>query len=58
MKSYALWIGGRRQEPASGEYFGTDNPTQAGMGADRTCGTADVESAVEAARHAQSIWSA
>jgi (Z)-2-((N-methylformamido)methylene)-5-hydroxybutyrolactone dehydrogenase len=59
MKSYELWIGGRRQEPASGQYFDTDNPyTGQTWARIARGGTADVESAVEAARHAQSTWSA
>jgi acyl-CoA reductase-like NAD-dependent aldehyde dehydrogenase len=59
MKSYELWIGGRRQEPASGQYFETDNPyTGQTWARIARGGTADVESAVEAARHAQSTWSA
>jgi (Z)-2-((N-methylformamido)methylene)-5-hydroxybutyrolactone dehydrogenase len=59
MKSYALWIGGRRQEPASGEYFETDNPyTGQSWARIARGGTADVDSAIEAARQAQSAWSA
>ena len=59
MKSYALWIGGRWQEPASGEYFETDNPYTCEVWARiARGGTADVESAVKAARLAQSTWSA
>ena len=59
MKSYELWIGGRRQQPASGQYFETDNPyTGQTWARIARGGTADVESAVEAARHGQSTWSA
>jgi acyl-CoA reductase-like NAD-dependent aldehyde dehydrogenase len=59
MKSYALWIGGRRQEPVSGEYFETDNPYTGEVWARiARGGAADVENAIEAARHAQSTWSA
>ena len=59
MKSYALWIGGRWQEPASGQYFETDNPYTGQVWARiARGGTADVESAIQAARHAQSSWSA
>jgi (Z)-2-((N-methylformamido)methylene)-5-hydroxybutyrolactone dehydrogenase len=59
MKSYVLWIGGRWQEPASGQYFDTDNPYTGQVWARiARGGTGDVESAVESARHAQSTWSA
>jgi aldehyde dehydrogenase (NAD+) len=59
MKSYELWVGGRQQKPASGQYFETDNPyTGQAWAQIARGGTADVESAVEAARHAQSAWSA
>src|SRR6202035_2216862 len=52
-------IGGRRREPASGQYFETDNPYTGQTWARIARGrTADVESAVQAARHAQSTWSA
>jgi aldehyde dehydrogenase (NAD+) len=59
MKSYELWIGGRRREPASGQYFDTDNPyTGQTWARIARGGTADIEGAVEAARHAQSTWNA
>jgi acyl-CoA reductase-like NAD-dependent aldehyde dehydrogenase len=54
-----LWIGGRRQEPASGEYFETDNPyTGQSWAKIARGGAADVESAIEAARQGQSAWGA
>ena len=58
-RTYDLYIDGRPEKPASGEYFDTDNPYTGEVWASIARGNAaDVECAVAAATHALPVWNA
>jgi acyl-CoA reductase-like NAD-dependent aldehyde dehydrogenase len=58
-RTYDLYIDGRPEKPASGEYFDTDNPYTGEVWASIARGNAaDVECAVAAATRALPVWNA
>src|SRR5258706_14368852 len=58
-ENYDLYIGGRREKPAGGAYFPTDNPYTGRVWSQVARGTApDVDRAVAAARQALPVWNA
>jgi (Z)-2-((N-methylformamido)methylene)-5-hydroxybutyrolactone dehydrogenase len=58
-RTYDLYIDGRPEKPASGEYFDTDNPYTGEVWASIARGNAaDVERAVAAATRALPVWNA
>jgi (Z)-2-((N-methylformamido)methylene)-5-hydroxybutyrolactone dehydrogenase len=58
-RTYDLYIDGRPEKPASGEYFDTDNPYTGEIWASIARGNAaDVERAVAAATRALPVWNA
>ena len=58
-RTYDLYIDGRPEKPASGEYFDTDNPYTGEVWASIARGNAaDVERAVAAAARALPVWNA
>ena len=58
-RTYDLYIDGRPEKPASGEYFDTDNPYTGEVWASIARGdAADVERAVAAATRALPVWNA
>jgi aldehyde dehydrogenase (NAD+) len=58
-RTYDLYIDGRPEKPASGEYFDTDNPYTGEVWASIARGNAtDVERAVTAATRALPVWNA
>jgi aldehyde dehydrogenase (NAD+) len=58
-RTYDLYIDGRPEKPASGEYFDTDNPYTGEVWASIARGNAaDVECAVAAAARALPVWNA
>ena len=58
-RTYDLYIDGRHEKPASGDYFDTDNPYTGEVWASIARGNAaDVERAVAAATRALPVWNA